>query len=236
MNKLSLTQVALTYSSGKQTEAAAVMEPLDLELADGTVLGVVGPNGAGKTSLLNAIAGIGNVTGARRLDGEVLSVGVSRHLTFVAAEPVLIERITVADFLVFDASLRQVEFTEQDVKKVMEQFDCTEFADRQIRHCSLGMKKRAALAAAWLGNPRVILLDEPINGLDTVSIYRLKHAIAEHVNRGGIMVISGHILSFIQKVANRVILLESGKIVKELSQSDNLEAIFYEMFVEKEKG
>lgn len=233
---LSLTQVALTYGSGRRAEFASVMEPLDLELASGTVLGVVGPNGAGKTSLLNAIAGIGRVTGARRLDGEALSAGVSRHLSFVAAEPVLIERMTVADFLVFDASLRQVEFTEQDVKEVIERFDCTEFADRQIRHCSLGMKKRAALAAAWLGNPRVILLDEPINGLDTVSIYRLEHAIAEHVSRGGIMVISGHILTFIQKVANRVILLESGKIVKDLSQGNNLEAIFYEIFIEKVRG
>lgn len=131
---LSLTQVTLSHDSDEdKKEIPFFLEPLNMEIKSGTVLGLVGPNGAGKTSMLNAIAGIGNVLGSRTIDGKQLSAGVSKQLTFVASEPILIEKMSVIDFLIFDASVREVNFTKQDVKAIMDKFDCTGFATKKSK-------------------------------------------------------------------------------------------------------
>lgn len=142
------------------------------------------------------------------MEGKPLAKGISRQLTFTASDPVLINEMNVREFLLFDAAVRGIKLDFREVQTVMNRFGCIGFSEQKLKTCSLGMRKRVALAAAWSGSPHLVLLDESTNGLDTEAIFLLKDAISKTLSEGGTVILSAHILSFLQDVCTRVIMLD----------------------------
>lgn len=210
--------------------------PIDLLIEDNSAVGLVGPNGSGKTSLLRSLCGIGSTSGIRLMEGKPLAKGISRQLTFTASDPVLINEMNVREFLLFDAAVRGIKLDFREVQTVMNRFGCIGFSEQKLKTCSLGMRKRVALAAAWSGSPHLVLLDESTNGLDTEAIFLLKDAISKTLSEGGTVILSAHILSFLQDVCTRVIMLDGGLIVDDFDVCDcNVEHIFQERFLLKNR-
>ncbi len=222
---LAFTDICLTY------HGSPIIDNVSLSFGRSEVVGVVGPNGAGKTSLLNAICGCGNVSGVRRLNGRELKRGVSADLSYVAAEPVVIEEFTAIEFMRFDAVARGLTCVKSEAEQLLAQFGCAGYADRPLNACSLGMRKRVVLASAWQGAPKVILLDEPLNGLDTEAILVLKQAIGAVRERGGIVLVSAHVLSFIEETCDRVLMLDGGAVIRDMPlHARNLEELFCSVY------
>lgn len=211
--------------------------PLSISAHKGSCVGLVGRNGSGKTTFLHALCGIGSSTGRRTLNGKALLRGVSHDVSLVESDPVLVDSMTVEEAVRFDAAMRGMRLSREELDRALSLFDCTPFSDVRVRSCSLGMRKRAALSAAWTGSPKLVILDEPTNGLDTESIFRLVENIEVTRCNGGIVFMSSHDLAFAQRRCDRVLMLDQGAVVADLdTDTDDVEREFYQRFIAQRKG
>lgn len=212
--------------------SARVLEPTDLQVECGTCVCIIGPNGAGKTTLLNALCGIGPTSGERALAGRSLARGVSASVAYAESDPVLVGTMTVADAVRFDLSMRGMRLTDSEIEKALALFRCLPFSDTRVDACSLGMRRRAALSTAWAGQPDLLLLDEPGNGLDTEGLLCLADALASARRAGRIVILSSHDLAFAQRHCDRALMIEQGRIVADAStEACDLEAEFRRRFI-----
>jgi ABC-2 type transport system ATP-binding protein len=196
-------------------ETVAV-EGLDLELQGGEVLGMVGPNGAGKTTTLRAIAGIFPPTsGHLEICGADIvrdPIAAKRLLAYVPDDPHLFEALTVWEHILFIASAYRVEAYEARATSLLERFDLLEYRDRPAQALSRGMRQKLALCCAWLHAPRLVMLDEPMTGLDPRGIRTLKEFVREERARGTTVVISSHQLDLVEDLATHLLILTRGKV------------------------
>ncbi|MBQ9020667.1 MAG: ABC transporter ATP-binding protein [Eggerthellaceae bacterium] len=202
--------------------------PISFEISKGSIAAFVGRNGAGKTTLLRVLAGIEEASsGQVLLNGEKLELLPRTEISYLADNPLLLNDLTLKEMCEFDACMRGVDLNEASYLKAIERFGCEEWVDRKIGHFSLGMKKRAGLTCAFLGEPQLIILDEPINGLDIHGVILLKHALLAHKKSGGTIIMSCHVLSFLKEIDAEVYIMKRGLISSvEQSSSDNLEEKF----------
>ena len=190
---------------------------LSFSVAPGEVLGLVGPNGAGKTTTLRSIAGIIAPTSGRievaGVDLAADPVAAKRALAFVPDEPHLFEYLTVAEHLAFVARLYGVA---DAVARSAVLLDELELGDRQSSfpgELSRGMRQKLAIACGLLHDPRALLLDEPLTGLDPIGIRRMKATIARRAAAGAAVILSSHLLHLVEEVCTRVLVVVRGRIV-----------------------
>lgn len=195
-------------------ESVAV-DSLDLELRGGEVVGLVGANGAGKTTTLRAIAGIFPPTSGRIsvCGADVVRdpVAAKRLLAYVPDDPRLFEALTVWEHLRFIASAYQVEPYEDRANALLERFDLSEYRDRPAQALSRGMKQKLALCCAWLHAPKLVMLDEPMTGLDPRGIRTLKQFVREEQQLGTTQIISSHQLDLVEDLATHLLILVRGR-------------------------
>lgn len=117
-----------------------------------------------------------------------------------------------------------------EIKKLLCDFELWESRNKLIQECSFGMKKKIQIVISFLGSPGLILLDEPTNGVDTNGILMLKRYTEKEKREGKTIVITSHVLDFVERVADTVIFLQSGKMVKVLKNTDNLERAYADTF------
>lgn len=226
MSAISFEQVRKVY--GK----VVAVDRIDLSIAPGTFVGLIGHNGAGKSTCLRMLTGL-----LRPTEGRVRIDGVDVHadplearsrLGAVPEEPALYTYLTAREFLQFVAEVRGAG----DVEAALEITGLGGDADRLIREYSQGMRRKTALAAALLGKPKVLVLDEALNGLDPPSAARVKRALRDAVDDGASVLLSTHVVETVQAVSDRVIMLAHGRIVADERTADlgerGLEALFLE--------
>jgi ABC-2 type transport system ATP-binding protein len=201
----------------KRYGAVLAVDALDLTVAPGEVLGLVGPNGAGKTTTLRAIAGIVRPTaGTVAIGGVDLAadpVAAKRRLAFIPDEPHLFDYLTVREHCRFVARLYDVADPEPRIDRLLADLELADKRDALPGELSRGMKQKLAVACALLHDPALLVLDEPLTGLDPLAIRRMKALVRTLAATGTAVVLSSHLLTLVEELCDRVLLLRAGRPV-----------------------
>ncbi|HKJ69238.1 MAG TPA: ABC transporter ATP-binding protein [bacterium] len=203
------------------------LDGLNLEVPSGCIFGLLGPNGAGKSTAINIVAGV-----VRRKSGEVYVLGepigdhdyeYKRYVGFVLEKPHYIEKLTVKEYLEFAAVMYGLDEAESRKRaaELISYFQLEEKQDKWIETYSAGMKKNVSLAAALIHQPQLLLLDEPLEGIDPVSAKLMKENLRLMANQGVTIVISSHVLDTIENLCDEIAIITDGKRVLQ-SATDTL--------------
>ncbi len=188
---------------------------LSFDVPPGATLGLVGPNGAGKTTTLRALAGIIRPTrGSLSIAGhDVLTdpVAAKRELAYIPDDPRLFDALTVWEHLEFIASAYRVADFTAKAAALLQQFELVEKRDTMAQELSRGMRQKVAISCAYLHNPRAILFDEPLTGLDPYAIRTLKASIAERAASGAAVIVSSHLLALVEDLCTHMLILDKGQ-------------------------
>jgi ABC-2 type transport system ATP-binding protein len=213
---LSKSLVLIEGVTKKYGDLTAVND-VSLSINEGEVYALVGANGAGKSTLIRMIIGITEPdSGKRIVCGEDLALhnpGTRRHLGYLPEELVLYEQLTGSEYLHLVAGLK-----EADPSRIPEEIDFFELKQvhqKLVGGYSLGMRKKLGLAAAMIGSPEVLVLDEPLNGLDVEMMRKLRLRLESEREAGRSVLVSSHVMSFIERVSDRVGVMRAGVLVAE---------------------
>ncbi len=189
---------------------------VSLAVAPGEILGLVGPNGAGKTTTLRCLGGILRPTaGTIRIAGKDLlrdPVAAKRALAFLPDEPRLFEYLTVHEHLNVIARLYNVASWEAKAEALLAELELTDKRDAVPSELSRGMKQKLTIACGFLHDPAIVLLDEPLTGLDPAAIRKMRRSITDCAARGTAIVLSSHLLPLVEEVCDRVCVIARGKV------------------------
>jgi ABC-2 type transport system ATP-binding protein len=191
---------------------------LDFTVKRGEILGFLGPNGAGKTTTMNIITGYISATqGSVSVDGhDILEEPeeVKKRLGYLPEQPPLYLDMTVTEYLDFASNIKKVDkkAKKKDMEKIMDVVGIEDVTRRLIKNLSKGYRQRVGLAQALIGNPPVLILDEPTIGLDPKQIIEIRNLIKE-LGREHTIILSSHILPEVTAVCERVIIIHRGRIV-----------------------
>jgi ABC-2 type transport system ATP-binding protein len=220
------------------------VDELSLRVADGEIFGFLGPNGAGKTTTIRMMMGLLLPTSGRiRLGGFDLAehpIDAKRLSGFVPDRPFLYEKLTGAEMLRFCADLYEVEPQTRDARmeKLLDLFDLTEWAGELVESFSHGMKQRLAFAAALLHDPRLLVVDEPMVGMDPRGARLLRGLLRSLAMEGTTLFLSTHSLEVAEALCDRIGIIRAGRLValgtlEELRQragnANGLEEIFLKL-------
>lgn len=187
----------------------SVLEDVALEIPPGSVTGMIGPNGAGKSTLIRVLTGLQDPTA-----GSVTYHGPEavRPIGYLPQRPAFRPGQSVADALTFYASL--VGATRKEALRQLETVGLADAADRDVDALSGGMTRLVGIAQATIGNPPVIVLDEPASGLDPEMSLHIFDILGELAAEGTAVLLSSHDLALVEETCDRVMLLDDGKIVR----------------------
>jgi ABC-2 type transport system ATP-binding protein len=192
---------------------------LNLSIARGEIFGFIGPNGAGKTTTLRMMGGVLAPTGGSVIiDGMDMAVEperVKRNIGFIPDRPFLYEKLTGKEFLRFTADLfgmKDGTFQEKS-DRVLKQFALDDWADELIESYSHGMKQRLIMSAAILHDPRVIIVDEPMVGLDPAGVRMIKGLFRDLAREGTTLFMSTHTLALAEDVCDRIGIIHKGVLI-----------------------
>jgi ABC-2 type transport system ATP-binding protein len=194
---------------------------LSFSVNPGEIYGLLGPNGAGKTTTLRIVIGLLDPTGGKvsvfGLDPVDDAIKVKSMLGYVPENVQLYDSLSVKEFLQFIASIRRMDpkTANNRVRELIKAFDVESYFDTPIMALSMGTKQKIALIAALIHNPPLLVLDEPMNGLDVRSSRILKDHLNFHLKRGGSVLFSTHIMEVAQNICTRVGIISEGKLVAE---------------------
>lgn len=204
----------LTKRYGKNV----AVDHLNFRVKKGQIYGFLGPNGAGKTTTMNMLTGyLAASEGKILIDGHDISeepMEARRCIGYLPEMPPLYLNMTPLEYLEFAAELKRLPKEQQDeaVRKVMEQTQIWDMQDRLIRNLSKGYRQRVGLAQALLGAPKVLILDEPMVGLDPKQIIEIRELIRS-LGKKHTVILSSHILSEITSICDHVMIISHGKLV-----------------------
>ena len=201
----------------KTYEGEPAVQGLSFAVARGEILGLVGPNGAGKTTTLRSVAGILPLQhGSVHIAGIDLARderAAKRHLAWIPDDPQPFDSLTVFEHLRFTAALYRVEEWEGLANALLERFELAEKREALGGELSRGMRQKLAFCCAWLHRPGVVLMDEPLSGLDPRGIRSAKTAIMELAASGTAVILSSHLLELIEELAHRILILDRGRMI-----------------------
>jgi ABC-2 type transport system ATP-binding protein len=204
-------------------EFTAVRE-LSFVVQPGEVMGLVGPNGAGKTTTLRCVTGIIPPTrGTTRLGGVELAadpVAAKRQLAFFPDEPRLFEYLTVWQHLNFVARLYGVSDWADRAMPILAELEMADKKELLPGELSRGMKQKLTIACGLLHQPKVIIFDEPLTGLDPGGIRRMKEVMKRLARDGAAIILSSHLLSLLEEVCTHVLILKDGEKVADGTMSE----------------
>ncbi len=200
------------------------VDDISFTVETGEVLGFLGPNGAGKSTTMNMITGyLSSTSGTVTIDGcEILDdpMHAKAKIGYLPEIPPLYIDMTVKKYLEFMFDLKKVKLPKKEhIEEVMRLTKITEQADRIIKHLSKGYRQRVGLAQALLGNPPVIILDEPTVGLDPKQIIEIRKLI-RNLGKKHTVIFSSHVLSEVSEVCDRIIVISKGKIVADAKTNE----------------
>jgi ABC-2 type transport system ATP-binding protein len=190
------------------------VDGLSFEVTPGTIMGLVGPNGAGKTTTMRALAGIIRPTRGRlSIAGHDVvhdSIAAKRALAYIPDDPKLFDALTVWEHLEFIASAYRVDDFVPKGEALLAQFELVEKRRELAQTLSRGMRQKVAICCAYLHDPKAILFDEPLTGLDPYAIRTLKASIADRAAAGAAVVVSSHLLVLVEDLCTHLLILNKG--------------------------
>lgn len=220
-----------------------VLHGIDLEVGPGQIIGYIGGNGAGKSTTIRILAGLDN-----QFQGEVEVLGfdvrkdpleVKKRIGYIPEAADIYEVLTPKEFYELVGGLQGLrwETTKKRAERLQEYLDLKYSPGQRIDTFSKGMKQKVLLISGLLHDPELIFLDEPLAGLDATSVIRVKELMQNLTRRGKTIFYSSHIMEVVEKISDRIILLNKGKIVangtfEEINQqakSGSLETLFSEL-------
>ena len=197
------------------------VDHLDLTVRGGEFYALLGPNGAGKTTTLRMIAGLLRPdAGAIRVVGiDALAdpVAAKQVMAWISDEPMIYDKLTPQEYLEFIAGLWDIapELAAPRAHELLHWLDLLPHANERCEGFSKGMRQKVALAGALVHEPQVIILDEPLTGLDAGSARQVKNVLRERVRAGGTIIMTTHILEVAERMADRIGVIAHGKLIAE---------------------
>ncbi|MFT8607795.1 MAG: ATP-binding cassette domain-containing protein [Liquorilactobacillus ghanensis] len=174
------------------------------------IIGLVGPNGAGKTTIMKTILGLTKFKGNIWIDKEKVTENNHHALSEVGA---LIEHPAIYPFLTGLQNLELYSHDQNDMNQIVSMLQMDAYIKNAAKGYSLGMKQKLGIAIALLNKPKLVILDEPMNGLDIEATIRVRKIIKRYAEQGTTFLISSHILSELQKVITKIVLVNNGEII-----------------------
>ncbi|MBQ8555661.1 MAG: ABC transporter ATP-binding protein, partial [Clostridia bacterium] len=214
----------------KRYGANTAVDDLSFTIKKGVIYGLLGPNGAGKSTTMNIITGcLGATEGEVRVDGHSVvdePMAAKKRIGYLPEQPPLYQEMTPKEYLRFVAQAKGIPHKQwnSQLHRVMEKTRIIDVQDRLIRNLSKGYKQRVGIAQALLGNPEVIILDEPTVGLDPAQIIEIRELIRE-LGKEHTLVLSSHILSEVQAVCDHIMIISKGHLVAS-DTPENLTSLF----------
>jgi gallidermin-class lantibiotic protection ABC transporter ATP-binding subunit len=219
-----------TKELSKKFKAQKSNDRISVKVEKNSIYGLLGPNGAGKSTFLKMITGMLKPT-----SGEILFNGKSMTRKDLAYIGSLIEQAPIYENLTARENLKvrtlMYGLPEYRINEVLESVDLKNTGKKRAGNFSMGMRQRLGIAIALLNNPKLLILDEPTNGLDPIGINDLRKLIKTFPEQGITVIISSHILSEIQQVADHIGIIVNGKLMyqEELFISENIETLFMDI-------
>ena len=216
------------------------VDDLSLHIAPGEIYGFIGHNGAGKTTTLKSVVGIQQFdSGEIRIGGHSIQtepLACKRMLAYIPDNPDLYDFMTGIKYLNFIADIFSVGAQERQehIRRYADLFELTGDLAQPIAAYSHGMKQKLAIIAAWIHQPKLILMDEPFVGLDPKAAHILKGMMREVCDQGGAIFFSTHVLEVAEKLCDKVAIIKAGRLIRsgtmeEVKGDDSLEEVFLEL-------
>lgn len=219
------------------------VDGISFQIQEGEIFGLLGPNGAGKTTTIKLLLGL-----LTPLEGEIEIFGlnpredeiqIKQEIGYVAEEPLIFKSLTPRNLYDFIASIRKIdeEKATKRAQEYMESLEASQYYNQTIETLSRGNKQKVQIVAALLHKPKLLILDEPLAGLDAKSVKVVKEIIELHIENGGSVLFSTHIMEIAQDMCDRIAIINKGKIVgvgsiEELrKQADKLGADLEDVFL-----
>ena len=222
-----MTDILTTKELGKNFKNKHVLNQINIHVPEGKIYCIMGPNGAGKSTLLKMISGIEKPTeGDINFKGENWKREDLKTIGSLIEEPGLFDNLTVEDNIKLKLKLHHVE--NKDQEQILNMLGFGDHNQEKVKGFSTGMRQRLGIALAFMGNPDLVVLDEPTNGLDTFGIHELRELLMLEKKQGKTIIIASHMLSEIQKVADRIAILGNGELLLEedYDQKTDFEDLF----------
>ena len=216
------------------------VDDLTLHINSGEIYGFIGHNGAGKTTTLKSVVGILQFDkGQIYINGKSVAsnpIECKKEIAYIPDNPDLYDFMTGIKYLNFVADIFGVSAADRKerIKKYADLFELTEDLAQPIAAYSHGMKQKLAIIAAWIHEPKLIIMDEPFVGLDPKASHILKEMMREVCNTGGAIFFSTHVLEVAEKLCDKVAIIKDGKLIRsgtmeEVKGDDSLESVFLEL-------
>ena len=222
-----MTDILTTKELGKNFKNKHILNQINIHVPEGKIYCIMGPNGAGKSTLLKMISGIEKPTeGDINFKGENWKREDLKTIGSLIEEPDLFDNLTVEDNIKLKLKLHHVE--NKDQEQILNTLGFGDHNQEKVKGFSTGMRQRLGIALAFMGNPDLVVLDEPTNGLDTFGIHELRELLMLEKKQGKTIIIASHMLSEVQKVADRIAILGNGELLLEedYDQKTDLEDLF----------
>lgn len=204
-----------TYAGAKKPS----VEDFSLEIHDGEVFGFIGHNGSGKSTTIKSLVGIQSLSSGKMIiDGYDISkqpLEAKLRIGYVSDNHAVYEKLTGREYINYVADLYLVSKEDRDarIEKYVTMFNLNDAIDREIKGYSHGMKQKIVVIASLIHNPKVWILDEPLTGLDPTSAFQIKECMREHANNGNIVFFSSHVIEVVEKICDRICIIQRGKLV-----------------------
>ncbi|MEM9029025.1 MAG: heme ABC exporter ATP-binding protein CcmA [Pseudomonadota bacterium] len=241
---------ALRLDNLHKAFARPAVDGLSLTIAAGQIYALLGPNGAGKTTTLRMVAGL-LVPDAGKVeiygtDAGTDPIAAKQITAWLPDDPLVYDRLTPREYLSFVAGLWQVPQDDAQARstELLDSLGLTPHADARCQSLSKGMRQKLALAGALVHDPKLIILDEPLTGLDAASARHVKSVLRHHVRCGGTVIMTTHILDVAERMADRIGVIAYGRLIAEGTLEDlraragrggaSLEDLFLELVADAE--
>lgn len=220
----------LTKRYGKNLAA----DRIGFTVPDGKIGILLGPNGAGKSTVIKSIAGLLRYKGVIRIQGEdARGMEAKRHFAYVPELPFMYDALTVREHIAFITRAYSTEITEEEIKRLLDRFELTDKQEKLGNELSKGMMQKVSICCALAIKPQVILLDEPMVGLDPASIKELKAILLELREKGCTILISTHMLEMVKELWDVTFVMQKGHIVgiypRESVGDEDLEELYFKV-------
>ncbi|NLL78853.1 MAG: ABC transporter ATP-binding protein [Clostridiales bacterium] len=225
----------LTKKYGKKT----AVDEISFSIPDGCVGILLGPNGAGKSTVIKSIAGLHKYEGVIRIQG--MDAGERRakeSFAYVPEMPAMYEALSVCEHLEFIKKAYAIEDGKEETEKLLRRFELDDKQEKLGNELSKGMMQKVSLCMGLVIRPKVLLLDEPMVGLDPAAIRELKEIVLEEKKKGTTILISTHMLEMVKELWDIVFIMEEGKIIGSFKRDEikdgNVEELFFRLTGRKE--
>ena len=229
----------ITNNLSKSFGTIKAVNDISFSIKQGEIVALLGPNGSGKTTLMRCITGfLEKDEGSVNIFGEEISdnrIKALKYIGYVPENSALYTDMSVFEFLEFNADIWGIkgEAFKQQLQKTVKSLKLEEVINQKIETLSKGFKKRVGIAAGILHDPRILILDEPTEGLDPNQKLDLRNFIKDY-SKKGIVILSTHIMEEVEAIASRILLINRGKLIKdcspvELKQNGDIFTSFHQL-------